>query len=166
MPNVEFVDVQLTSEMLERLQGFMPIKVDESWAYVPAVYRQKREDGEYLIPKSLWPIFRIRGIDGVQATLKEDEIHGTYHINDDGKPEFTMRSGAVKLKTVRCGVIGWENLRDTDGKLMSEPEKDQVTGGIMEKSVRILSPALITELCNAITEHSKLAEEELLGLKY
>ena len=158
-------DVVLTDAMKKRLRGSLGFKVDAKFQYVPKAYRDQ-ENGEFVIPKEFWPVFTLRGVDGVNATLAEDNLHGTVTMHpNDNTSSITVRSGKHKVDTCRRGVITWKNFRDIDGKLLSCPEKDDSTGGVTEESLKVLSPALLAELTNAITERSILTSEELLGLE-
>ena len=44
-------------------------------------------------------------------------------------------------------------------------EKDEITGGITENSLKCISPTLQIELANAITEQRTLTQDELQGLE-
>lgn len=154
---METKDVVLTDEMKKKLASFMPIQLQGEFPYVPRVYRENN------LPKSIWPVFYLRGIDGVQATLLEDEMLGEASY-EGMKVKTTMNAGRVKVKTCRLGLCGWKNFTDVNGNKIAAPEKDYL-GAITEDSLKAIPPALMTELCNAITEQSRLTEEELRSLE-
>lgn len=163
---MEQKDVILTEEMKKKLKGFMAFKLDAKFLYVPKIYREKNADGEYDIPKELWPVFTLRAMDGVEATLAEDEMEFNYSDFSDGKvgkSAMKMNSGRIKIETCKRGIVSWRNLRNTDGTLIQVAQSNN--NGIDEGELRKLPPNLITELTNAITEQSRLTEEELLGLE-
>lgn len=161
-------EVTLTEEERKALRGSLAIRPDETFQYVPQAYRcYTIKDGVYVytVRKELWPVFTLKGVDGVQATLDEDNLHGEVHMDGGGKSSITVRRGQHSLRTCARGIITWRNLRDASGRLVSPPEPDTLTKGIKEDALRILPPALIAELTNAITERSTLTEEELRGLE-
>lgn len=163
---METKDVVLTDEMKKRLKGYLAFKVDASFKYVPKPYRQKNSDGEYYIPKDLWPVFTLKGLDGVEATLEEDNMEISYGEITEGKAsdsKMKINSGKTKLNTLKKGLVNWKNLRTEDGKLVQCP--DIKNDGVSDESLRVLSPGLIAELYNAITTQSILTEEELQGLE-
>lgn len=163
---MEVKDVVLTDEIKAKIKGFTGFKPESSFKYVPKVYREKGPDGEYVVPKEYWPIFTLRGMDGVEATRNEDNLEVTYDNISDGNisgSSMRVNSGKTKILTCQRGIISWRNLRYDDGSLVKVPTKKN--GVLDEDALRHLPPALITELANAITEQTKLSDEELLGLE-
>lgn len=161
----EAKDIVLTDEMRAALAGSLGFRVEETFAYTPRAYRVKRADETYIVPKAAWPVFTLRGVDGVSATLAEDKLHGTVKMGEDGSRSITISSGRHKVDTCCRGIVTWRNFRDDKGRLISPPEPDTINGGVMESALRVLSPALISELANAIIERSVLTAEEMLGLE-
>lgn len=166
-------DMILTEEIKQKLKkaGALGFQIEATFKYVPKAYREKNGEGEYIIPKDLWPIFVLKGIDGVESALLEDDMHGkvTYDkIEKDGKftgTSIQIESGKVRLNTLCKCLITWKNFRNVKGELIKAPEEDKVHGGLKRSALRILHPDLQTELHNAITEQTILNDEELQGLK-
>jgi hypothetical protein len=155
------MDVQLTPELKEKLKkaGVLGFQLKSTFPYVPKIYRREG------LPKELWPIFFLRGLDGVETAGLEDEMHGSVTVDSSNGTSVKINSAKVRVKTVKLGVISWKNFRDSDGNLIPSPAKDSLNNGITEDGLRYLPPSLQVELCNAITEHSTLTDEELLGLE-
>jgi len=161
-------DVVMTEEMRKRLRTCLAIPVKAEFPYVPRIYRATTLDkstGElqYDIPKELWPVFFLKGIDGVQATMMEDRLLGeaTY---DGNQVKTSIHSGKIRVRICKLGILGWKNFRDIQGNLIPRPELDS-DGTVTEDSLKIISASLMVELANAITEQSRLTEDELLGLE-
>jgi len=160
-------DVVLTEEMKVKLKnaGALGIQIDSNFFYVPEIYREKNKDNEFIIPKECWPVFTLRGLNGIESTKLEDEMTGGIVYTEDSKPSINIQSGHIKIEICRRGIIAWKNFYDIKGNEIPKPEKDVSTGGVTTMSLKYISPKLLTELSNAITEQSYLTEEELLGLE-
>lgn len=161
-------DIQLSEEMKERLKkaGVVAYQLKNTWKYVPRAYREtKDKDGKTMeaIPKEHWPVFTLRCLDGVSASLLEDKLNTKIELVKDGNTSMTLNSGRVRLETCSKGIVGVKNFLDTNGKEV-KVEKDKVHGGITEDSLKHFSPTLQVELTNVITEQTTLTEDELLGL--
>ena len=159
-------DIILTKEIKEHLKkaGALGFDLENQWPYVPEVYRKIDKKKEYIIPKKLWPVFTLRCLDGVDSSLMQDKLYGTITIGDEKGTTMPLNTGAVRVKTCKLGIINWKNYRDIKGELIAAPVKDDIEGGIVEDSVRLISPKLQMELANAITEYTTMSDEEALGL--
>lgn len=151
--SVEKKDVSLTEEMKKKIARYMAIVPEAEFKYVPAVYRIND------MPKAVWPAFTLRGLDGLEATLNEDRTEFS-----PGKGAYSLNSGESKLYSCRHGIRGWKNLRDQNGVIVPDAEFN-FDGTLSDKSLRLLSPSLISELANAINEQCRLTAEEELGLE-
>jgi hypothetical protein len=154
--SVEKKDVELTEEMRKKIEQYMAIEPAAEFRYVPKVYRDKKNN----IPKELWPVFILRGLDGIEATLNEDRtelsvVNGSYKLN----------TGESKLYACRHGIVSWKNLRNSKGALIPDPVKNVVDGCVSDASLKQLSPSLIAEIANAVNEQSRLSPEEESGLE-
>ena len=162
---MEEKNIILTDDYRRRMAGCLAFKVDATFLYVPQACREKKESGEYIIPKQLWPVFVLRGLNGLDGTLKEDSMLDNISYDTAGNSTVRMRPGHVKVETCCKGITGWRNLRDVDGAVVPFPGVDPVTKIMPEAGLACLPPALITELTNAIQSQSRLTEEEALGLE-
>ncbi len=160
-------EVQLTKEQKERLKevGCLGFELKDQWPYVPKAYRKVNNKGEHEIPKELWPVFILKGLDGIESSLMSDKLHSGIKISTTGSTSMELNRGNVMVETCRLGIVTWKNYRDSKFKLIPIPEKNEVEGGITKNSLRVVPPELLTELTNAITEHTRLVDEELLGLE-
>jgi len=163
-------DIVLTDEIKEKLKqaGALGFDLENTWPYVPEVYLKKDKKKQYIIPKKFWPVFTLRCLDGVDSSLMQDKLYGAITVDNtsakSNKSTIPLNTGAVRVDTCRLGILDWKNYRDVKGKLIPEPTKDDVDGGIAEDSVRLISPKLQIELANAITEYVTMSNEEALGL--
>lgn len=166
-------DIELTKEQQKKLKaaGAVAFDLENQWPYVPIVYREKDEKNEYIFPKNLWPIFILKCLDGVDGSLMEDKLYGSIILGEvDAKNKTSkgtsmpLSTGRVRVESCKIGIITWKNYRDTNGKLIKAPKKDNNTGGIAEDSVRLIHPDLQIELVNVMGKQTTLTEEELLGL--
>lgn len=148
--SVEQVDLVLTPEQKEKLKGFLPIKPDATFKYVPKVFRDAGID------KKLWPVFILKGKDGIEISKALDSAGHISYDQATGKADFIPTAGKQRLETLEKGIIGWKNYRDADGSLVEFKGKE---------SIKFLPDALQTELQNAINERSELSQEELQGLE-
>lgn len=158
----------LTDEMRAKLKGVLGFQIDAKFSYVPKIYREKTPNGEWVILKTLWPVFTLRGLNGLEATLAEDDLGGKVVWSADDTRTVIIRRAKVKVETCRHGIVSWKNFRDVTGKLIPAPAPDDpnnVGAGIKEDCLRYISPDLMTELANAITEQSRMTEEEERGLE-
>lgn len=159
--------VILNKEMLEKLKkaGAVGVSIKREFKYVPLAYRAKDiSKDEYLIPKSLWPVFTLKSMSGTEQALMPDKSICEVIDNKDGTPEIKVKAGALVLDLCKSGIINWNNLHDEDGKLIPKPTKDG-DGLISINSLDRLSGKLLQELSEAIIARSKMSEEEELGLK-
>jgi len=158
-------DIELTQEMKDRLKkiGCLGFELEEEWKYVPRSYREKDKKGKFKIPQKLWPVFTLRGLDGIETTEMEDLLNGGIEYVD-GKTIARQNLGLAKTETCKRGIVTWSNFRNSKFEIIKPPEKNPAGIGIIEDSLRYISPSLMVELTNAITEHMHLTDEELLGL--
>ena len=161
--STEVKELELTDEMKERLRGFAAIEVVNEFQYVPRACRQKDDNGAWVIPKNLWPVFTLRGLDGIQQTMKGDALD--VQIDANGKP-FVAKSntGKIAVDVCRKGVVTWRNWRTAEGALVSIGLGTGQGENLRDEDLGKLPPNIMFELCNAITEQSLLTEEELVGL--
>lgn len=167
---METQDVILTDEVKKKLAGagMLGFQIDAKFSYVPKVFREKNTNGEYLIPKTIWPVFTLRGLNGLEATLAEDDLGGRVVWNEDNSRTIDIKRARIKVNTCKKGIVTWRNFRDMNGKLIPVPapeDPNNVGAGIKEECLRYISPTLMSELTDAITEQSQLTQEELQGLE-
>ncbi len=162
------IDVELTAKQKKflKLTGGVGFKLNNKWPYVPVSYRAKDNNGEYMIDKKFWPVFTIRGIDGVESSELEDECSTERHVDPEGNSTYKIQSGKSRMLSIRSGIVTWENFLDeTFENFVPPPKKDPVEEDmITEDSLRQVSFDLQIDLYNAITRRSTLTDEELLGL--
>ncbi len=168
---METKDMVLTDEIKQKLKGFVAFSVNNTFKYVPKVYREND------IPKELWPIYVLKSKNGLEITKLEDDIGYVSIDNTGGDSKYMPRSGTIKLKTLREGIISVKNQLHEDGSFINFDAK---TGIIIIKKqdgteskinssidgfIKYLPSDIQLDLVNAINERDTLTEEELQGLQ-
>jgi hypothetical protein len=143
----------MTKELKEKLNGYLAITPDNTFKYVPAIYRDKKNN----IPKKMWPVFTLKILDGQQiAEIEDNSGYIVTDMTNFNKREFHGMSGTKRIETLKKGIVGWTNLRDSAGKVINY---------IDETSIKLLAGPMQLDLVNAITEQTNLSEDELRGLE-
>jgi hypothetical protein len=163
--------------MLKRLRGSIGFEVKNEFKWTPKVFREKQENGTFIIPPVLWPVFVLKSKDGLEIAEIEDSIGYTEYLN--GTPKFHSCSGSHRIATLERGIKSIKNLPlGEDGKFFDfDSEKQLLTihdaSGIVESKpaevrdvIRFMRAELQVEIQNAINERSTLTEEERRGLGY
>jgi hypothetical protein len=150
------IEKKITPELEAKLNKIRGLSQTHEFLYVPKVYRLA---GEGVIPKSEWPIFKLKGKNGLEIAEAEDNAGymeaETTHV--------VLTGGKARIATLGKHILGWSNFKDRDGVEI----KFHAEGGVVYKtSMQRLSAELQRELQEAINEQSVLTEEELQGLEY
>lgn len=158
---VGFSDAQ--KEKLRKSVGF---KIRNDFLYVPLAFREKK-DGEYIIPKEQWTIFKLRGLMGIDQSKIGDDLFNDIVYSKTGEIEkLRLNTSTLNLNTCRRGIISAKNFYNEDFEVVDFPKVDELTNLLPDSALNLLRPELISELANVILGHSILTEEELLGLEY
>jgi len=155
----EVVDVRLTPELKEKLRGFLGFTKTTDFLYVPKVYREKDDAGEYIVPKDLWPVFKLRGKTGIEVAEEEDNSG----YLDPNSNRIHLTAGKRRINLLEKNILSWKNFRDEDGNVI---EHVTVAGKVYKTALQRIPAPLQVELNEAINEQSKLSEEELRGLEF
>ena len=170
-------DMKLTPEMMAKIKDCVGFDVYDTFIYSPKAFRQKDTDGNYSIPKELWPIFTLKSKDGLEIAQIEDNA-GFVEYRKDGSSIWHSQSGTTRVSTLGNGIIKIKNLPLDSAKMLSY-SKENLTITITENGidkkvilgeeneiVKYLRPNLQVELQDAINERSTLTDEERRGLEY
>ena len=149
----EVTDMKYSPEVQARLQSLVGFSEDATFLYVCKVHREN-------LPKSAWPVFKLRGKTGIEVAKIEDAA-GFFDVKNQ---RMIFTTGSQRLETLAGGIIGW-NAKFVDGAGKSIPFAAE-DGRVTENSLKRLSATLQVELQNAINEQSSLTPEELQGLEY
>jgi len=152
----ETVNRVLTPELQEKLNKVSGLTKEHTFLYVPKVYR---EIGPDLIPKSEWPVFKLRGKNGLEIAEAEDNSG----YMDTEQQRLVITAGKARLQTLANNILGWKNFKDREGNLVEFVQEKNV---VYKTALQRLSAELQRELHEAINEQSVLTEEELQGLEY
>jgi len=148
----ETKDMRFTPELQEKLRGFLVFSKESTFKYVPKVFREHA-------PKDLWPVFILRGKDGVESAKVEDDAGWV----DPATKAIHFTLGSQRLNLLASNIAGWSNLFDaSDNEIKFEKNSNKK---VSEKCLRRFPSDLQIELQNAIIEQSRLSEEELQGLE-
>ena len=141
----------MTPELKAKLEEYAAITPDNTWPYVPKIYRDN-------IPnKKQWPVFILKVLDGQQiAEIEDASGFIVYDKINPSKSEWHGMSGTKRIETLKKGISTWKNYKDKDGRLVEYKD---------ESSIKLLSEKLKVELINAITERLTLSEDELRSLE-
>ncbi len=167
---METKELIITDEIRKRLQGFMGFEVDNTFTYVPKVYREKDASGAYFIPKAMWPVFTLKSKDGVEIAEAEDNAGYISIGKNSDEQKFHMQSGSLRLQALEACLVSFKNLPLEDGRTLEwvngRASFSGATWNDMTKRdvLRYLPVKLQVELQNAINERSTLAPEEVQGL--
>lgn len=172
-------DVRLTDEMLEKLKDSVGFEISANFGYVPKAYREKTVNGEYFIPKSLWPLITLKSKNGLEIAEIEDKIG--YSEYRDGSMFYHTCSGSYRIATLEKGIKKIKGLPLENGKCFLDYDLDSLRVIIRDESgvvisdtklseakelLKYIKASLQVELQNAINERSTLTEEEKRGLEF
>jgi hypothetical protein len=167
----------LTDEQKSTLKNVLGFKVEDSFKYVPEVFRKKDDAGNYILPKEYWTVFTLRSKDGVEIAEVED--NSAYMTFDQTAKESKMHllSGKTRIQTLMTGIKEVKRFWFEDGSIMDFDAKtkflkvrnadgsESVKNGFDTKQfVRYMTTDLQVEIVNAINERKVLTVEETQGL--
>lgn len=163
---MDTVKVTLTDEMKKKLGTALGFSVEAAFKYVPKAFRENN------IPKELWPVFTLTSKDGIQIAELEDGI-GEVVYSQNASTTMKINSGTQRIQTLEIGIVSVKNFLLENGTIISFNKAlgELVEGGSVKKGatvrdfIKYVTPALQTELQNAINERKVLTPEELTGLE-
>lgn len=159
-------DVVLDEAYLQKLKGYMGFEETDKFPYTPKVFREKNADGDFIVPKSLWPVFYLVGKDGIEASHLQDEAG---HVSIDkvtGNRRIVLEGGKQRLGIIATGVKGWKNWRESNMKVLIpfDAKTDIRNGKLIDAKIKKFPVPLQEELQEAINERDTMTKEELTGL--
>lgn len=170
-------EMQLTDEMKEALKGSLGFNVNDNFNYVTEDFRKKNKDGEYLIPKSFWPVWSLRSKDGIESADVEDSAGFMTYDDKTKESKMHIQSGKNRIENLKAGIVSVKNFLFEDGSRMDfdrtkrtattrTPDgKEKTKAGIgVEHIIRFMRPDSQLEISNAINERKVLTVEEQQGL--
>ena len=146
----------LSPELEEKLNKVRGLTKTHEFLYVPKVYR---EAGPDVIPKSEWPVFKLKGKDGLEIADAEDSSGYV----DTTTNNLHLTAGRARIETLSKHILGWKNFFDRSNeeiKFVKDGDK------VYKTCLQRLPSDLQRELHEAINEQSILTEEEIQGLEY
>lgn len=152
----ETEEKKLSPELLAELQKVKGLTTTHEFLYVPKVYRKAGVD---VIPKSEWPIFKLKGKDGVEIAEAEDKAGYV----DSSTTNIHLTVGTQRIETLKKHILGWKNFKDRDGNEIPCVIK---AGEVYKTNLARIPVELQKELHEAINEQSVLTQEELEGLEF
>lgn len=96
---------------------------------------------------------------GVREMAKLEDGYITIKENEG----ISLSQGAYNQKALKTGILSWENLKDEDG--VEYFVKKSGKGEVLDESLNLLPPTILTEIANVIVSISKYPEDidSLLG---
>lgn len=114
------------------------------------------EDRE--LPDDEQTVFKLKDLDEATLIRLMDSIEVTR--GDDGESRISSGGMGTRVYTiVQAGLVGWRNLRDSEGKSIPF-HKNEVTNRIDDDLMARLPWTAKMELANAIEAGAKLTEEQ------
>lgn len=173
---METQELRLTPELKDKLRGSLGFSVNATFTYVPKAFRQKDDNGEYIIPKDFWPVFTLKSLDGLEAAKREDSAGYVTFGEKKNESKLHLQSGNMRIDTLSNGIKNVKNFYFEDGSVASFDSKletmtilngeESGTKRVSPKQfIRYIRPDLQIELQEAINERNILTEEELRGLE-
>lgn len=162
---MENKELELTPEIKKILSKSSGVNTSKTFKYTPESQRQKNESGEYIIPKILWTIFELRLLSGLELANIRDRSCISMLDPNTGKSSLEFREGEYIIRSIKKGIIYWNNLYDQDGDIIPFKSEYRFDNQIIDDAVGKIGSELQQELWTAINYNIRLSEEELLGLK-
>jgi hypothetical protein len=139
-------NIVISQEYLSKIRRFAAIVPEEEFIYIPIAYRS--------FPVDIQPKFILCPITGEEALQFADKMRGEVFV-ENGKAEVHVKHGEYTISVVKKGLKSWSMYYDVNGKIIE----------YKKGSIENLPRDLLEELSDAITSHSQLTNEEILGLK-
>jgi len=92
---------KLTPEVEKKLKELRGFTSDEHFFFTPNVYKEN-------LPKDKWPVFKLKGRDGIAIAKSEDDS-GYYKTKTD---QMYMTTGTSRIDLLRNNILGWKNFKD------------------------------------------------------
>ena len=166
-------EMELTKEQEEAIRGSVAITLRGEFNYTPLAFREAFPNDT-----ALWPVFVLKGQDGLESATSEDGMTAR-EISSDGKIAWTTRSGSIRVQTLRMGIRKINGLPIGDGETLDfeidDKASEYYTGTLtigrsvrkgvdVREVIRYLRPALQIELSNAIVDYDRIESENERGL--
>lgn len=144
----------------QALLGLSPFSLNSTIDFVPASYKIKNKEGQYVIPEDLWPTFTIRPWTKVENEAVKKSLSKASTLTGDQ----ANKAEAESKESVRKAIKGWSNLIDAGTCEEIEFESD-AEGGASKVAFEQFPAALISDLLNKCCSVSGLLDMERLGLR-
>lgn len=158
-------NINLTPELKKKLKGKTGISINNTFKYVPEVFRTKKENGEWEFSPETWSVFTLRTLSGIEISRLRDQCSST--TIKDGEESTVLQTGLLQTKIIKKGLKGWKRFYNIDFTSEIEFKKDFINkdGELTQTALDFLSVDLSLELYVAITARIELSEEELRSLE-
>lgn len=143
---------KLTPEVEKKLKELRGFTSDEHFFFTPNVYKEN-------LPKDKWPVFKLKGRDGIAIAKSEDDS-GYYKTKTD---QMYMTTGTSRIDLLRNNILGWKNFKDKKENNISFIKRGTQ---VDSESLKKISQEMQLQLQEAILSHSQLTSEEVEGLEF
>jgi hypothetical protein len=169
---------ELQAKLDNRDKGII---ADRPFPWTPPAFRKKNEQGEFVIPKALWPVFTLLSKDGIGIAKEEDFSRISFDQSNE-RLETEMKLGSRRIDTLSDGIQKVRGYPCEDGTLLDFDKKKKqllirTPGGQPgtydteskndvgpEAFIKYINADNQIQIQNAINERSTLTKEELQGL--
>ena len=145
---MEVKKVVISKEHLDKIRGYVAIKPEEEFFYVPKHYRG--------LPDEIKAKFKLRPVAGEDAARLADLMKGEIGYDGSGKTTVKTSKGEFTIAACKKGVLGWENFITGDGEVVPCPSPVTLAN---------IPYLLLEELADVIVSRATLTDDEQLGLK-
>jgi hypothetical protein len=131
----------------ERLKGLFPITKTRTEIVTPDFYKDKDDDGCYLIQEDIWPKFTIASLSGTKR-LEANRITGDTPI----------------VNTLKYGLVSWDNWFDENGNAIEFKPDYRKNGVVSADALDIIPEDISIWIVVQIKKLNTLSEDDKLGL--
>lgn len=118
---------------------------------------------ERTLPEEQQTRFRIRTL----TTRERTSLQDRQAVFMQATGEMLHKTGTYALETLRCGLVGWSNLKNSEGSdvpFETEEKKRNVAGilrrPVTDSCIDMLAAEYVDELAAAIHDFSRLGEDD------
>ena len=158
---IKILDNETRKKLAEA--GALGFTESKEFLFSPDFFREVDDKENYKLEKALWPVFKLQGKDGIEAS---DDINnaGYAKFDKEGNRSWVDKTPEIRRKSLQSNVKGWKNLYDTEGKeIVFETDEE----GMVKLSLLKRIPATwLINISNAIQDNMTLTPEEVQGLEF
>ena len=96
---------------------------------------------------------------GVRQMAKLEDGYVLIHNDSSAQSQgsISLNQGSYNTRALKAGIVSWRNLKDGAG--VDYPARKSGNGEVLDESLNLLPPAVLTEIANVIVAISKYPED-------